>query len=342
MRGIDRVSTVLIGCGGRGVGKHGVLATQSPKLELVAVCDVDEERLRAASATLGVPGERDVDRVLERRDVDSVIIATSARSHAVIARAAIQAGKHVLLEKPLAESAAASFALAEAIEASGLVGIVGYQARFSPFSQALKQEVQAIEPIQLLITRQRSPMARQYFFADHYGGVVDTATHEIHLALWLMGGEPQAAYGTLTRGTILGDQTIEFMNLMVEFDDGRRTATVLSSMFGVNTPNVTQIVGRRGSVVTFDRKTLQVVQHDGVTQPGPRPGPAGLTTRVVEPPAEPADPTGLMLDHFADRIAGRTAEVLGATFREGAYAVAASEAMAEAARTGCRVRLPRR
>lgn len=342
MRGIEKVTTVLIGCGGRGVGKHGVLAKESPKLELVAVCDVDEERLRVAASTLDVPGEREVGRILDRNDVDSVIIATNARSHAAIAHAAIQAGKHVLLEKPLADSAAASFALAKAIEAAGLVGMVGYQARFSPFSLSLKREVESIEPVQLLITRQRTPMAQQYFFADHYGGVVDTATHEIHLALWLMGGAPETAYGAVTRGLILGDQTIEFMNLMVEYDGGRRTATILSSMFGVNTPNVLQIVGRRGSVVSLDRKTLQVVRHEGITQPGPRPGPGGLTTRVVEPPAEPADPTGAMLDHFADRISGRTSESLGATFRDGAYAVAASEAMAEAARTGCRVPLSTR
>ncbi|HLH74430.1 MAG TPA: Gfo/Idh/MocA family oxidoreductase [Chloroflexota bacterium] len=336
----EKVTTVLIGCGARGVGKHGVLAKNSSKLELVAVCDIDETRLRAASETLGVPGEPELRRILDRKDVDSVIIATSAKSHAAIARAAIQAGKHVLLEKPLADTAEASFQLAEAIEASGLIGIVGYQARFSPFSLALKQEVEIIQPVQLLITRQRQPMAQQYFFPEHYGGVVDTATHEIHLALWLMGGEPETAYGAVSRGSILGDETIEYMNLIVEYDGGRRTATVLSSMFGINTPNVIQIIGQRGSVVSLDRKTLKVVSHGGIPKPGIRPVlPPDLATRIVELPAETEDPTGAMLEHFADRITGRVTKQLGATFREGAYAIAASEAMVEAAETGSRVRL---
>ncbi|HUX86908.1 MAG TPA: Gfo/Idh/MocA family oxidoreductase, partial [Chloroflexota bacterium] len=253
-----------------GVGKHGQLTKNSQKLRLVAVCDVDPERLHSASETLGVTGEPHLDRLLERSDIDSVIIATSAKSHAAIAHAAIQAGKHVLLEKPLA----------------------------------------------------------------------DTATHEIHLALWLMGGEPEAAYGAVTRGTILGDETIQYMNLMVEYGGGRRVATILSSMFGVNTPNVIQIVGRFGSVVSLDPKTLQVVHHDGVTQPGPRPGPTGLMTRTVEPSPDTEDPTGVMLDHFADRITGRVTEKIGSTFHEGAYAIAAPQAMAEAARSGCRVTFP--
>ena len=46
----EAVGTILVGCGNRGVNAHGLLARQSPALELVAVCDVDAARLRAAPA----------------------------------------------------------------------------------------------------------------------------------------------------------------------------------------------------------------------------------------------------------------------------------------------------
>ncbi|MER3404778.1 MAG: hypothetical protein C4289_06115, partial [Chloroflexota bacterium] len=236
---------------------------------------------------------------------------------------------------------AAARRVVEAAEAAGVVGMVGYQFRFTPFALELKRQVDALTPMQALVTRQRGPMDPQYFFPEHYGGIMDTATHDLHLALWLMGGMPEAVYGTVTRGTILGDETIKFMNLLIEYEGGRRTATVIASMLGIQTQNLIQVVGTRGSVTSLDRKTLQVVRHEGVRQPSAGVRPPGLEARTIETEGDLRDATGGMLDHFADLVAGRTHEQRGATLREGMYAVAVSEAMVEAARTGCRVKLER-
>lgn len=341
MAGMDQVGVVLIGCGGRGVRALGAHARQSEKFHLVAVCDADEQRLRAATEAFGVPGEADYRRLLACADVQAVLIATNTKWHAPIALDAIQAGKHVFIEKPLADTTAAARRVVEAAEAAGVVGMVGYQFRFTPFALELKRQVDALTPMQALVTRQRGPMDPQYFFPEHYGGIMDTATHDLHLALWLMGGMPEAVYGTVTRGTILGDETIEFMNLLIEYEAGRRTATVIASMLGIQTQNLIQVVGTRGSVTSLDRKTLQVVRHEGVRQPSAGVRPPGLEARTIETEGDLRDATGGMLDHFADLVAGRTHEQRGATLREGMYAVAVSEAMVEAARTGCRVKLER-
>ncbi|HEV2122047.1 MAG TPA: Gfo/Idh/MocA family oxidoreductase, partial [Chloroflexota bacterium] len=265
----NTVTTALIGCGNRGVNAHGTAARQSQKLDLVAVCDLDEARLRDASDTLGVAGERDYRRLLERDDLQSVIIATSAKWHVPVALDAVRAGKHILVEKPLADSAASSRKLVDEAEAAGVIGMVGYQARLTDFAERLQREAEAVHPMQSLITRQRAPFRPQFFFPEHYGGIMDALTHDIHLALWVMGGTPTGVYGSVTRGTILGDETIEFVSLIVEFEGGRRTATLTGSMVGLQTPNIVQVVGTRGTITSLDRKTLQIVRHAGVTEPAP-------------------------------------------------------------------------
>ncbi len=74
----------------------------SDRWELAAVCDMDEGRARKVAA--GADVETSVERLLARDDVDAVAVATPARTHRAIAVAALEAGKHVLVEKPLASS----------------------------------------------------------------------------------------------------------------------------------------------------------------------------------------------------------------------------------------------
>src|SRR5215471_2904031 len=75
----------------------------SPDWDLVAVCDVDEARARKVIGRRStIETETSLARLLARDDVEAVAIATPARTHSAIALAALEAGKHVLVEKPLA------------------------------------------------------------------------------------------------------------------------------------------------------------------------------------------------------------------------------------------------
>jgi predicted dehydrogenase len=184
------------------------------------------------------------------------------------------------------------------------------------------------------MTVQRGMMNPQYFFPDHYGGVIDTASHTIHQVLWVMDGTPSGVYATLRRGTFRGDQTIDFANLMIEYDGGERTATIITSMGGVQTPNIIQVVGRHGSVSSTDRRTLKVVRHRGFEMDK---SPIDLEVRTVEPEGDARGSVAEMHDHFAHLIRGTVSEQRGTTLHEGMLAVAVTEAMAESARRGQRV-----
>ena len=331
---MSKVTTALIGCGQRGPGGHGKVAKASEKLELVVVCDIDESRAKATAEMLDVEYVTDYHELLSRDDLESVIIATHTRHHGQIAIDAARAKKHIIMEKPMVDSVATAKELIAAADEAGIIGIVAYQLRFTEFAWSLKQETAAIEPLQTLMTVQRGMMAPQYFFPEHYGGVIDTASHTIHQALWVMDDTPTGVYATLRRGTFREGETIEFANLMIEYDNGERTATIITSMGGVQTPNIIQIVGRHGTVSSLNRSTLKVVRHNGFNMDK---SPIDLEVRTIEPEGDMRHSVAEMHDHFADLIRGMVSEQRGTTFYEGMLAVAVTEAMAESARRGERV-----
>lgn len=105
----------------------------SPDWDLVAVCDLDEGRARRVVGDRStVHVETSVERLLARDDIDAVAIATPAESHAALALAAFDAGKHVVVEKPLAPTSAEAALMIEAGAAAGLVLMVDHTYCYTP------------------------------------------------------------------------------------------------------------------------------------------------------------------------------------------------------------------
>jgi predicted dehydrogenase len=99
----DRVVAALIGCGGRGMGLLSI--HDDPRCDIAAVCDVDLQRMAAAKARIGACDTyQDFRRILDRQDIDAVLIATPDHWHAAQTIMACQAGKDVYCEKPLCRS----------------------------------------------------------------------------------------------------------------------------------------------------------------------------------------------------------------------------------------------
>jgi predicted dehydrogenase len=100
-----------------------------PDVDIVAVCDVFQERVdKAIAATEGkATGYKDFRRVLDRKDVDAVVIATPPHWHALISIMACQAGKDVYCEKPMCLTVAEAKAMVEAAERYKRITQVGTQ-----------------------------------------------------------------------------------------------------------------------------------------------------------------------------------------------------------------------
>jgi len=124
----ERVVAALIGCGGRGgslLGIHG-----DPRCTIAAVCDVDRQRTAAAQKRIGgCEAYQDFRRVLDRDDLDAVLIATPDHWHAPITIMACQAGKDVYCEKPLCRTIAEGRAMVDVARRYDRVVQMGTQYR---------------------------------------------------------------------------------------------------------------------------------------------------------------------------------------------------------------------
>lgn len=114
----------------------------SPDWDLVAVCDLDPERAnRVVGPRSLVDVETSVVRLLERPDIDAVAIATPARSHAALATAAFSAGKHVLVEKPLADTPEAAALMIQAAADANRVLMIDHTFCYTPAVQYIRRTI---------------------------------------------------------------------------------------------------------------------------------------------------------------------------------------------------------
>jgi predicted dehydrogenase len=114
----------------------------SPDWDLVAVCDLDTERAESVvGARSGVLVSASIEEVLARDDVQAIAIATPARTHRAIAETALRAGRHVLVEKPLADSVAAGRAMVETARDQGLVLMTDHTFCYTPAVQRIRELV---------------------------------------------------------------------------------------------------------------------------------------------------------------------------------------------------------
>ena len=109
----DEIRLAVIGCGGFGLYALQQF-TQVPGVRLVGMAGTNRAAAYAAAERFGIPDIQDVDQLLARDDVDMVYIATPPFLHAPQGLAALEAGKHVLCEKPLAMTLEQADAMIEA------------------------------------------------------------------------------------------------------------------------------------------------------------------------------------------------------------------------------------
>lgn len=117
----------------------------SPDWELVAVCDLDVDRARKVVGDSPVDVETDVSRLLARDDIDAVAIATPAWSHRGIAVAALESGRHVLVEKPLAASSSEAREMVRLAQERHLVLMCDHTYCYTPVVQRIRDIIHSGE-----------------------------------------------------------------------------------------------------------------------------------------------------------------------------------------------------
>ena len=207
-QGESSVGTAMIGVGNRGSFLlKGVL--EQPNAKVLALCDIKPDRLdkAATAAARDKPATyADWHKVIDRKDVDAVFIATPPYLHSEMAIAAIRAGKHVYCEKPIGVTPEQVRALVEAARGSSKVFVPGQQLRSMKQYQEAMRKVQegAIGEV-LMVKAQRHATADLphdgtsgdwYFDVNKSGGyLVEQSVHNLDLCNWVIGARPVRACG---------------------------------------------------------------------------------------------------------------------------------------------------
>ena len=137
-----KVRIGIIGCGGIANNKHMPALRKIPEVEMVAFCDIVEERAVKAAADYGTPDAKvytDYKELLKDESIEVVHVLTPNRDHSYITVDALEAGKHVMCEKPMAINTAEAQKMVDAAKRTGKKLTIGYQSRFRPDSMYLKQ-----------------------------------------------------------------------------------------------------------------------------------------------------------------------------------------------------------
>lgn len=207
---MDKVRIGIIGCGGIANSKHMPALKKLDNVEMVAFCDIVEERAVKAAAEYGVPGARvftDYKELL-KLDVDVVHVLTPNRQHSFITVDALEAGKHVMCEKPMAINSVEAKKMLDAAHRTGKKLTIGYQSRFRPDSLYLKKAVEAGDLGEIYYARAQAVRRRAvptwgvFLDAENQGGgpLIDIGTHALDLTLWEMNNyEPAMVVGSTFR-----------------------------------------------------------------------------------------------------------------------------------------------
>lgn len=123
----ERIPMAVIGCGGMGTGHLGGLVKRADadKVQVVAVCDVYQRRLNRAAKMSGAEAYLDYRKVLDRKDVEAVLIATPDHWHGKLSIEAVESGKNVYCEKPLTHTVEQAIAVRNAVRKTKKVLQVG-------------------------------------------------------------------------------------------------------------------------------------------------------------------------------------------------------------------------
>lgn len=198
----------IIGCGGIANGKHmPALAKMTDRVEMIAFCDIILERAEEAKKQYGTPDAKtytDYRELLQDATIDVVHVCTPNDSHADITIAALEAGKHVSCEKPMAKTAADAQRMYEASQKSDKLLTISYQNRFRQDSLYLKQAIDDGELGEIYygkahaIRRRAVPTWGVFLDEEKQGGgpLIDIGTHALDLTLYMMNNyEPEVVLG---------------------------------------------------------------------------------------------------------------------------------------------------
>lgn len=291
-----------------GVGYWGPnfvrILDELPDVKLMYVCDLDSSRFeRVAKIYPHVQLTTDYRRVLDDPDVDAVVVATSSDTHYTVGKDALDAGKHLMVEKPLAMSYAQGEEMVRLADEKKLTLLVGHLLRYHGAYQALKDYIEdgTLGTLRYIYcTRVNLGKVRR-----EENALWSFAPHDISVVLHLVGSMPTSA--VVVGQSYLREGVADVAFMILEFE-GSVVSHIHVSWLDPHKVRRTTVVGSEKMAVLDDTEVSEKIRiYDKGVNYVPSYGDYGesLTIRVGDiliPKLDLLEPLKVECQHFADCI----------------------------------------
>jgi len=225
----DTVNVAVVGCGLFGE-VHAATYANTPEANLVAVCDVDRHRAEQFAERFDCRAVDDVARIVEADDIEAVSVVTPDFDHRGPCVALAGAGKHLLIEKPLATSVSDAEAIALAVDQAGVTAMVDFHNRYHPAILAARARLDRGEMgrPQAMFARlsDRIEVATEWLaWAGRSGPEWFLGPHLVDLACWLFGGLPRRVFADARKDVLAarGLDCFDTVQMHLSFEAGLAT-----------------------------------------------------------------------------------------------------------------------
>ena len=313
---------------------HGANVAAHPRARLAAIADAVPATAEALAAATG-SHVRDLDSIIEDRDIDAVVICTPTDLHAGLIERAARAGKAVFCEKPVDLDAGRIRKCLEVVAASGATLMIGFNRRFDPSFSALARRLRAgeIGAVEIVTILSRDPAPPPPEHAAWSGGLFrDMMIHDLDMARFLLGEEPVEVHAV---GACLIDPAIGAAG------DVDTAAVLLKTASG----RIAQISNSRRAAYGYDQR-IEVHGSTGLLSAGNRQATTVAKADSAGYSTDPALP--FFLERYAEAYRAELDAFVAAALGEapaspsgedGLRAQILADAATEAARSGRPVRV---
>jgi len=279
---VERLKVGVIGVGQMGA-KHARVYAQMPEVEIVALADPRLERAQQLARDLGVPKiYSDYRELLDLTELDAVSICTPDELHRDPVLDAAKAGKHILLEKPLATDLAEAQEMVKAVRQAGIKAMVAHLLRFDPRYALVKEAIDHGElgEIIYVVSHRNSPYTEgPRIYKPGTSLTMHVAVHDLDLINWFMPSEPVRVFAQAAEKLLREKRMKDAVTALITFKDGAiasvNYAWCLPDQSVTRLDARMEVVGTKGAayVGAYHGQGLLMATLGGVTTPDLHHGP---------------------------------------------------------------------
>jgi UDP-N-acetylglucosamine 3-dehydrogenase len=213
---MKKVGVAVIGTGSWGKN-HARVYQELPLTKLIAVCDVNPEKAKTMADQYGAKAYTNSTRMLKNKEIEAISVCTWSTHLAKEALKGLRAGKHVLVEKPMATNAKQAKKLCETAQQNGLVLTVGFLMRFIPGLRSIREAVESKKIGELVCANAKRVSQWPERIGD-IGVVKDTAIHDIDVMRFISKRDPITVYAKM--GSMRHRKFEDYAHIMLTYKGG--------------------------------------------------------------------------------------------------------------------------